>query len=906
MALGAAFRPTVLAVLAALSFSPAAGPANTNPSTRPERTAAARAVAHAGAADETSAPGPRARWELLAGPLDPPPMHGHVAVHDPIRRRLLMINGDRPDELWSLSLPGSGSPEWTRAEVGGPDYPSPRLMFTAAFDSASDRVVVYGGWSGSYGNGNGDTWVLELEGAPRWRRIVPSGAAPTGGAHQVGAFDARRRQLWVFGATDDGAFDQLWRLDLAGAPAWHRVETPGLRPVTREGARMVVDPWGDRLVMFGGWHQVDATLDYRILDDTWVFPLDGPAGWDSLPLGVRPRARQMYAAALDTDRRRLVVSGGSAWQGHPYLADTWELRLDGTPAWEPVATTGTSAGEVAWHAGAYSPERRSLVHYGGIWTLAQSQCYELALGDGRWSRVDPPAPSPFPGRHGAWMFEDPLTRHTLMWFGELWATGEPPARYTPLASSGDPRALGYVVDTRRRRLLALGGNLYWSRDGRLDQVWEMPLDEPRRWSRIEVPGPQPPGRMMFGIVYDARRDRVLVYGGIHYGSVAGWMVYAVGDLWELSLDPPRWTKLEPANPPTDRGGGEVLLDASRDRLLVFGGAGGGVATTHPVEDSWALDLSGEELRWSALGPIPGRGRAVLDANRDRVVMWSGGAGAWSLPLTDGAAWTPIATGGFWPEPRSESGVCFEADRDRMLVYGGSVAGGFPSGVPAGDLYALRFSETVAVVVRPEGDDGAIRLGSRGLVGAAILADAAFSPESLIVESVTLAGARAELNAGRAHRVRRDMNGDGRPDLVLRFRVDSLQLAPGDTVAILRGATPAFEVLGRAPVRVTGARRVGHHDRAAIPVASAGHALALRLPSPAAGAVRASFALPSSEPARLELFDVAGRRTYVREWSGLDPGWHEVTLDGARLPSGLFLARLSQAGRAVSARVAVVR
>lgn len=68
----------------------------------------------------------------------------------------------------------------------------------------------------------------------------------------------------------------------------------------------------------------------------------------------------------------------------------------------------------------------------------------------------------------------------------------------------------------------------------------------------------------------------------------------------------------------------------------------------------------------------------------------------------------------------------------------------------------------------------------------------------------------------------------------------------------------------------------------------------------------SFALASSEPAILELVDVAGRRVLERAVGTLGPGRHDLDLASARrLAAGLYMVRLTQGPRAWTARVAIV-
>jgi photosystem II stability/assembly factor-like uncharacterized protein len=72
-----------------------------------------------------------------------------------------------------------------------------------------------------------------------------------------------------------------------------------------------------------------------------------------------------------------------------------------------------------------------------------------------------------------------------------------------------------------------------------------------------------------------------------------------------------------------------------------------------------------------------------------------------------------------------------------------------------------------------------------------------------------------------------------------------------------------------------------------------------------GPLQFSVTLTSPAPARLELMDVTGRRVASQELSGLAMGEHRVQLDASARP-GIYWARLSQAGKMVSTKVALVR
>jgi hypothetical protein len=79
------------------------------------------------------------------------------------------------------------------------------------------------------------------------------------------------------------------------------------------------------------------------------------------------------------------------------------------------------------------------------------------------------------------------------------------------------------------------------------------------------------------------------------------------------------------------------------------------------------------------------------------------------------------------------------------------------------------------------------------------------------------------------------------------------------------------------------------------------------PNPAQHELRVSFSLRDSKPATLTLFDVSGRQLVTRRVDEMGPGWHTVALGGrSNFPAGLYVIRLTQDGRSLTTRAAVVR
>ncbi len=78
------------------------------------------------------------------------------------------------------------------------------------------------------------------------------------------------------------------------------------------------------------------------------------------------------------------------------------------------------------------------------------------------------------------------------------------------------------------------------------------------------------------------------------------------------------------------------------------------------------------------------------------------------------------------------------------------------------------------------------------------------------------------------------------------------------------------------------------------------------PNPARGPLNVSFSLPSRQTTSIGVYDVSGRQVASRDLSELGAGRHTVTL-GARagLRPGVYMIRLTQGSRSVSARAVVI-
>lgn len=83
-------------------------------------------------------------------------------------------------------------------------------------------------------------------------------------------------------------------------------------------------------------------------------------------------------------------------------------------------------------------------------------------------------------------------------------------------------------------------------------------------------------------------------------------------------------------------------------------------------------------------------------------------------------------------------------------------------------------------------------------------------------------------------------------------------------------------------------------------------LASVYPNPVRATATVSFALPTTEEARVEVFDLLGRRVATLTDGLHAAGEHAVTLDAASLPNGVYLVRLATPRTTLTERITVAR
>ncbi|MGH7726167.1 MAG: Kelch repeat-containing protein [Candidatus Eiseniibacteriota bacterium] len=737
-----------------------------------------------------------------------PPLvrYGHQVVFDSHRRRMILIggrgeSGNYPTAVWTLDLNAESS--WERLPAAGDLIPG-FVGHSAVYDPVRDRVFVVSGYDPTVGFVL-DLWVLELDRDPAvWRRITSSGPKPSARQGQSAVYDPVGDRILVFGGLLGNQFqNDTWSLSLAGEPTWALVQTPGPGPGRRAFHAAALDEQRKRMLIFGG--------SFEESDEVWALDLSNVPLWERVSTaGIPPSPRYASLAVFDSRSDRLLILGGDFRE--PQM-DTWELSFsDSEPQWGPLPVLGAKPPGRDYHSGILDPINYRVIVFGGIVDDPQqayaSDLWSLSLDANYvWERLlEAPAPR---GRAFHATICDPPRDRLLMFggvdqnqrLGDLWSWNLQDdsgwSRLSPAGEPPDPGGYVGVHDPIRDRML-----LFWDQSGSPEdyKIWALDLSGDGQWTRLDPEGERPEARHGAAVLYDPVRDRILVLGGF---------VGTTTEVWALEMEPSAtWIRLDPIGPsPTRRAHWKGCYDERRDRMVLFGGLG-------PWNETWALDLA-DTPRWELLSPTgePPFARyhhsAVYDPVDDRMIAFSGirtGAGSyadtWALRFSPELRWEELDPPGN-PPWRGVQTAHFDPARDRMLVIGGMNSTGRLSSV-----WSLRWDrpETILridpVVGNPRNDLPPSPNGAR-FVGA--FSEAGLSSSEIDFATLLVNGWPVERGRDGGPSVKfRDLDRDGLPDAVLQIPTEARQSQHSSREVVLQGSTlTGARIRGSASIVVRG-------------------------------------------------------------------------------------------------------
>ena len=601
---------------------------------------------------------PRVSVDALWARADLPPRTGFSLAYDQARDRLVLFGGLDPEtnqprnDTWEFD-----GVSWIQRTP--PDAPDPRFAQVMVYDTARQRVVLFGGYSDVAGWSYSDTW--EWDGV-NWLLAAQQYAGPTARGRQSMAYDVARERVVMFGGylqcsgygCTPGYLDDTWEWD--GQTWTEHTSTPF--PQGRENSAMTYDPVRERVVMFGGWNE----SAYAYLSDTWEW--NGTTWTRRTPI-TSPTGREGHALVYDPVRGRVVMFGGyRRTDGNRYFQETWEWT---GMTW--AQQTPTTAPPARYEPGAvYDSANNQVVIFSG--RDGTSIFADMWQYDGTtWSqRTNSQAP---PVRLRT-ALEYEHTGTTLLFGGydyvsavattHRW-TGNGWLRLTP-ATTPPGRYYHRLARTSAGSQLLMFGGIGVS-GGYLDDTW---LWDGTDWQQA-TPARHPSARADYSLTYDQQRDVWVLFGGDDKNGL-------LGDTWEFNGTD--WTQRSFSTSPAARSGATLTYDAGRNVAVLVGGTG----SAGPLDDVWEYDGNIWQNVTPAQRLAARSGHSTIYDSKRQMVVVAGGmdnhgvfADTWEW---NGSYWRQRITTPSLPDLH-HFGMAYDVQHDRMVATGGEDAGGVVRG-----------------------------------------------------------------------------------------------------------------------------------------------------------------------------------------------------------------------------------
>ena len=288
--------------------------------------------------------------------------------------------------------------EWSQKSPSS--SPSARYLHSMASIYGTKKVLLFGGYDGSY---NDETWVYDLS-ANTWNNKNPQGSKPSARYQHAMASIYGDDKVLLFGGYDGSYDDETWVYDLS-ENSW---SLKAYGPYMRQQHAMSPIYGDDKVLLFGGYRSGTRsdTWVYDLSENSWSQKVNGPGRYDHAMASVfnddkvvlfggrynydetwvfdlslntwtekypspRPNGREDHAMATIYGTDNVLLYGGSNGGDETWVYDlnagtegTWKQK---TPSIKPNYRRDHAM------AGVYNTDK--VVFFGGYYNVQQSDTW---------------------------------------------------------------------------------------------------------------------------------------------------------------------------------------------------------------------------------------------------------------------------------------------------------------------------------------------------------------------------------------------------------------------------------------------------------------------------------------------------------------------------------------------------
>ena len=285
----------------------------------------------------------------------------------------------------------------TPTPVPSTPSPSSRGYISMAYDTESERVIMFGGQTGNIMNDpayyNGETWAYDVA-ANKWTPMNPPSGPTRRGAPEL-AYDAESDRVILYGGGNEvtSQLTDTWAYD-CNTNTWKEMAAKG--PAKRMGARIAYDAESDRIILFGGY-----VLYGSFCNDTWAYDYNSDA-WTEMKPSTSPPGRNYQAMAYDAKSDRVVVWGALDPAGMPIDDSAWSYDFN-TNTWQEMKPDGGPRPRGRdYPAMVYDAESERMILFGGV-PQGGDETWAYDYNTNTWTKLEP---STVPGK---------LSRHAMVY-----------------------------------------------------------------------------------------------------------------------------------------------------------------------------------------------------------------------------------------------------------------------------------------------------------------------------------------------------------------------------------------------------------------------------------------------------------------------------------------------------------
>ncbi len=330
-------------------------------------------------------------WTNLNPVMFPSARKSHSMVYDTNSGKVILFGGDGSWTVSNLPLNDTwiydpATNNWTN--MNPVSKPNARIGHSMAYDEDSGKVILFGGYNGSFHFN--DTWIYDLT-TNNWTKMNPVTKPNARFFHGL-VYSADINKTLLFGGSDNpdvygagyNSYRDTWTYDLT-ANDWTQVFSD--TPAPSHSHSMAYGADSDQALLFGGY-------DGTYYDDTWVFNVT-TNNWTNMNPLEKPSARYGHSLVYDIGSDKEILFGG--YNGS-YLSDTWVYNR--TPNTWTQMNPPTTPGARFGHSMVYATSSGKVLLFGGYdGSNHRDETWIYDLAANNWTQIHPVMKPPKSSHH---------------------------------------------------------------------------------------------------------------------------------------------------------------------------------------------------------------------------------------------------------------------------------------------------------------------------------------------------------------------------------------------------------------------------------------------------------------------------------------------------------------------------